>query len=138
MIASRRKGKAGELEVAALLRNLLGTTVTRNLGQARDGGHDLIGLPGWSPEVKRAAKPRIVEWWKQAVEQANGAKPVLLYRTDRRAWRAVIALADLAPDFEGQDRDEVTWTLETSLEGFAALVREGLCPVRPGRSEVKT
>ena len=51
MTSSRRKGKAGELEVADLLRDLLGTAVTRNLTQARDGGHDLIGLPGWSAEV---------------------------------------------------------------------------------------
>ena len=129
MTSSRRKGKRGELEVAALLRDLLGRGVVRNLTQARDGGHDLLGLPGWSPEVKRAAKPRIIEWWKQATDQANGAKPVLLYRVDRRPWRAVVALADAVPGFEGQARDEVTWTLETSLEGFAALVREGLRPV---------
>jgi hypothetical protein len=101
MIASRRKGKAGELEVAALLRALLGTAVVRNLTQVRDGGHDLIGLPGWSAEVKRASTPRVHQWWRQTVGQANGAKPVLLYRTDRRAWRAVIALADV-PGFEGQ------------------------------------
>ena len=61
MISSRRKGKRGELEVAALLRDLLGTAVVRNLTQTRDGGHDLIGLPGWSAEVKRAAKPRVSE-----------------------------------------------------------------------------
>lgn len=101
MTSSRRKGKAGELEVADLLRDLLGTAVTRNLTQARDGGHDLIGLPGWSAEVKRAAKPRIVEWWNQTVGQANGAKPALLYRVDRRHWRAVVALADAVPRFEG-------------------------------------
>jgi hypothetical protein len=54
---------------------------------------------------------------------------VLIYRVDRKPWRAVIALRDAVPGFEGQTRDEVTWTLEASLEVFAALVREGLCPV---------
>lgn len=58
--------------------------------------------------------------------QANGAKPALIYRVDHKPWRAVVALTDVAPGFEGQARDEVTWTLETSLEVFAALVREGL------------
>jgi len=116
----------GELEVAALLREFLGTAVVRNLTQAGDGGHDLIGLPGWSAEVKRAATPRIAEWWPQAARQANGCKPALLYRVDRYPWRAVLALADAVPGFEGQSRDGLTWTLETSLEAFAALVREEL------------
>jgi hypothetical protein len=128
MTSPRRKGKRGELEVAALLRDHLGASVVRNLTQVRDGGHDLIGLPGWSAEVKRAAQPRVPEWWRQTVGQADGARPVLLYRTDRRPWRAVVALADVVPGFEGQARGEVTWTLESSLEVFAALVREGLKP----------
>ena len=34
----RRKGKAGELELARLLRELLGANVARNLVQARQGG----------------------------------------------------------------------------------------------------
>ena len=129
MTSPRGKGKAGELEAAALLRDLLGAAVTRNIAQCRDGGHDLLGLPGWSAEVKRAAKPRIIEWWRQTVAQAGEGRPVLFYRLDRKPWRAVIALADAVPGFEGQARGKVTWTLETSLEVFAALVREGLCPV---------
>jgi hypothetical protein len=46
MTSSRRNGQRGELEVAALVRDLLGTAVVRNLTQAREGGHPLIGLPG--------------------------------------------------------------------------------------------
>ena len=33
--------------------------------------------------------------------QANGAKPALSYRVDRKPWRAVVALTDVAPGFEG-------------------------------------
>lgn len=129
MIASRRKGKHGEQEVAGMLSVLFETDVTRNLVQCRDGGCDLLGLPGgWSAEVKRAATPRVPEWWRQTVGQANGAKPVLLYRTDRRAWRAVIALVDAVSDLGGQARDDITWTVEVSLPVFAALVREGQEP----------
>lgn len=43
----RRKGKAGDLELARLLREHLGADVTRNLPQARQGSTDLIGLAGW-------------------------------------------------------------------------------------------
>ena len=57
----RRKGKAGELELARLLRELLGATVARNLAQTRQGGCDLLGLDGWAVEVKRAALPRLAE-----------------------------------------------------------------------------
>lgn len=125
MTDSRRKGKAGKREAALILRDLLGPSVLRNLTQARDGGHDLIGIPGWTTDVKRTCTPRVPEWWRQTVGQANGAKPALIYRVDRKPWRAVVALTDVAPGFEDQARDEVTWTLETSLEVFAALVREG-------------
>lgn len=38
MINPRRKGKAGEREAAQILRGFLGTAVTWNLGQTRDGG----------------------------------------------------------------------------------------------------
>ena len=49
------------------------------------------------------------------MDEANEAKPVLLYRVDRKPWRAVVALADAVPGFEGQARDEVTCTLEDLL-----------------------
>lgn len=63
MTDSRRKGEAGEREAALILRDLLGPSVLRNLTQARDGGHDLIGIPGWTTEVKRlyASGARVVE-----------------------------------------------------------------------------
>ena len=57
--------------------------------------------------------------------QANGCKPLLPYRVDRKPWRAVIALADLMPAFERQSRD-LDWMLETTIEVLATIVREGL------------
>jgi len=107
MTSSRRKGKR-ELEIAALLRDL-GTAVVRNLTDARHGGHDLIGLPGWSAEVKRASKPRLPGWWRQAVTQTGEAKPALFYRVDRGRRPAVIAFADVVPrpSMSGQVRDTV-------------------------------
>ena len=50
--AQREKGKRGEREVAALIRDLLGYEVRRRVRQ-HDGDSDLVGVPGWSIEVKR-------------------------------------------------------------------------------------
>lgn len=117
---SRTKGKAGEREVAALLSDLLGSMVTRRVRQ-RDGDSDLIGLPGWSVEVKRhatASRADLRAWWAQAVAQAGlegDVTPVMLYRRDRDEWRAVWPL--------GECRD-YGYTVEGSLQAFAMHVRE--------------
>jgi len=123
--SQRRKGKAGELELARLLRDLLGADVARNLVQSREGGADLLGLPGWAVEVKRAARARLSEWWLQACQQAEstGQKPALFYRLDRQPWRCVVALRHVATGFESAP---LALRLETDAEVFAALVRESL------------
>lgn len=119
----RRKGANGERELARLLREHLGADVTRNLLQTREGGADLNGLTGWALEVKRAATPRLADWWQQtcAQAQATGQRPALAYRLDRRPWRVVVALRDVAACFENAP---LSMRLETDLEGFAALVLE--------------
>ena len=66
------------------------------------GEDDLEGLPGWSIECKRYATitPGLVaQWWAQAQRQAQatGAEPVLLYRADRGAWRAVWSASLMLP-----------------------------------------
>lgn len=121
----RRKGARGELELAGLLREHLGADVARNLMQSREGGADLLGVPGWAIEVKRAVRPRISEWWLQACSQAEmaGQRPALFYRLDRQPWRVVIALRHVATGFESAP---LALRLETDAEVFAALVRESL------------
>lgn len=123
----RRKGKTGEREVANILRDLLGVVVRRNLEQARDGGGDLLGLPGWLPEVKRAARPSLPAWWTQTLDQAALAdsRPVLIYRIDRHDWRVRVAIADVIPGFDRHTR-EIAFTVEMDLIAFAALVRENI------------
>ena len=54
----RTKGAGGERELARLLQEHLGIPVNRNLQQTRQGGADLIDVPGWAIEVKRAANLR--------------------------------------------------------------------------------
>lgn len=123
--SQRRKGKAGELELARLLRDLLGADVARNLEQTRQGGADLLGLPGWAVEVKRAARARLSDWWLQTCSQAeaSGQRPALFYRLDRQPWRCVVALRHVATGFENAS---LRLRLETDVEVFAALVRESL------------
>lgn len=119
----RRKGANGERELARLLQDHLGVAMVRNLVQARDGGQDLLGLPGWAIEVKRAARPRISEWWQQTCDQAQatGQRPALFYRLDRQPWRAVLALRHVAAGFASAPLE---LRVETNLDGFAALARE--------------
>jgi hypothetical protein len=69
---SRTKGKAGEREIAALIRDLTGWDVRRRVRQ-HDGDSDLMGVPGWSIEVKRharATRADLASWWQQTVDQA--------------------------------------------------------------------
>ena len=119
---NRRRGCNSERELAKLLFDRLGVAVSRNLQQTRDGGYDLL-LTGWSLEVKRATRPRLADWWRQTVQQAEQArlKPALAYRLDRRPWRVVVALADVMPAAGGQSPD---LTAELCIDGFALLVRE--------------
>lgn len=49
---SRTKGKAGEREIAAIVRDITGWDVRRRVRQ-HDSDDDLVGIPGWAPEVKR-------------------------------------------------------------------------------------
>lgn len=117
----RTKGASGEREVSALIRDLTGWEVKRRVRNDH-GDSDLIGIPGWSPEVKRHAKATrgdIAQWWAQAERQAQGLKPVLFYRLDRADWRAVWPLAAAI----GGEWGGIEWTAETTVEAWAAVAR---------------
>lgn len=125
---SRNKGKVGEREAAQILSDLTGYQISRRVRQ-HDGDSDLVGLPGWSVEckrVKKADRADIARWWAQAVEQSerDGSIPVLLFRRDRDEWRAVWPIsAHLGVQHADMWR-AVRWTVEGSLECFAAAMRE--------------
>lgn len=115
--SSRTKGHNGERELATLLSEALGRDVYRNLEQARDGGPDLLGLPGLAVEVKRRETPSLETWWRQARAQARTLEvPVLAYRVNRKPWLFVVPLAALtrAP-------------IETTLELCGTLTFNGFC-----------
>lgn len=100
---SRRKGAAGEREVCALLSAEFGEKITRNIGQARDGGDD-ITLPPFAIECKRRAKiAGLYDWIEQAElathfgKRARVPTPVVMCRADgRTTWLVVMRFADWA------------------------------------------
>ena len=124
----RTKGKAGEREIASIVRELTGWSAQRRVRQ-HGGDDDLVGIPGWAPEVKRhkaAGRADIARWWRQTVEQAGHALPVLFYRLDRDSWRAVWPLATLLTVQRADCWRGYPWTADTSVEAWAAVARETL------------
>jgi len=132
---SRTKGKVGEREVGALIRDLTGWDVRRRVRQY-EGDSDLEGIPGWCAESKRharAGRAELAKWWTQAVDQASrvGQLPVLFFRVNRDAWRAVWPLAVVVGGERSTDWLQYDLTAETSIAGWAAVARDLVRPVHP-------
>lgn len=97
MINSRNKGKVGELELAAFLRER-GHEARR--GQQFKGGAgspDVVcdTLPGVHLECKRVEAGNLYNWLEQAISDAGGKIPVVAHRRNRKDWVAILPLADL-------------------------------------------
>ncbi len=115
----RRKGRAGENECRRLLESELGLPILRNWQeQAAHGGVDLIGIPGFALEVKRA-KRYSHQWFEQAKQQAKEDAPVLLYRLDRQDWMWEMRGQDVIDELKTED-EKITMT----LTAFCTIVRE--------------
>ncbi len=97
MTNSRRKGKRGELEAAAEIRRLLGLSARR--GRQYRGGPDspdvIADIPGVHFEVKRTERLRIYEAVEQACQDAKDLVPVVLFRSNRQPWLAIVPLESL-------------------------------------------
>jgi len=119
--AQRNKGARGEREVAKLIHDHLGLEVTRRCRQY-ESDSDLVGIPGWSVEVKNHAtitRSTLIAWWEQACLQAGGDIPCLAYKRGRAWWRFVWPSgACLHLGWE--------YTVEGEAEAWAAVVRETL------------
>ena len=94
---SRNKGKRGELELAAYLRDH-GFPEARRGQQynGADGSADVIGGPeGIHIEVKRAEQVRIQAWMDQADrDRAPGETPVVFHRRNVEMWKATLYASD--------------------------------------------
>lgn len=92
---SRDKGKVGEREVAALLREY-GFDGKR--GVQYQGGRDsadVVGLPGFHIEVKRVEKFNLEAALGQAYEDCDNASiPVVFHRKSNKPWAVVMNARD--------------------------------------------
>lgn len=109
-INSKRKGAAGERELAGILREY-GYDCRR--GQqycGANGDADVVGLPGIHIEVKRVERLNILDAITQAVhDAAAGLFPAVFHRRDRCEWLVTMRLTDwirLYREWEvGQDEE---------------------------------
>ena len=119
--SQRRKGAAGEVELANLLCDLLGISLKRQLGQERDGGAD-IRLGRAHIQVKRCETLAIPAWWRQAVADAGDGLPVLAWRQSRRPWTFRVPLPAVLDSGIGATEP----TCDMDIEAFAMFCRERL------------
>ncbi len=94
---SRNKGKRGELEMAAFLRERGFDDARR--GQQFKGGAsspDVVGVPGIHIECKRVEALQLYPALAQARRDAGdaGAIPVVLYRRNDEQWVAILGADD--------------------------------------------
>jgi len=94
---SRTKGKVGEREAAKEISRVLGVDARRGVQYA--GGTDspdvVHGLPGVHFEVKRTERLSLWAAIDQATADAGDQTPVVLHRSNRRPWIAIVRLEDL-------------------------------------------
>lgn len=94
---SRTKGKVGELELAAFLRDH-GFDARR--GQQFHGGAfspDVVcpDLPGYHLECKRVEAGNLYTWFGQADLDAGVEKiPMVVHRRNRKPWMAILRFED--------------------------------------------
>jgi hypothetical protein len=123
---SRNKGKRGELAVCHIIFELTGWNAHRRVRNDH-GDTDLVGIPGWAVEVKDHAKATmgdVNDWWQQACNQAKGNIPLLVYKRQRGEWRCVYPLSIHLCMQEADWWKDYSYTVETSMEGWAAVARE--------------
>lgn len=93
---SQRKGRAGERELAALLRKHgydVQAAEPLNYGTIPD----LTGLPGVHIECKRTEQLRLSEWMAQAQrdsEKFKDGRPAVFFRRSRSPWMVCMELGD--------------------------------------------
>ena len=94
--SSQRKGRAGEMELAKILR-AHGYDVSPGIPVSFGQTPDLVGLPGVHIEVKRVERLNVGEAIEQAARDAgffrDGA-PAVFHRRNRSPWLVTMRLED--------------------------------------------
>lgn len=93
--SQREKGKAGEREIARLLRDM-GFDAHRSAQYAggTEESADVVGIPGIHIEVKRQETVRIHEWIAQAERDCGENVPCVFHRRSREPWYCTMPLID--------------------------------------------
>ena len=91
---SREKGKRGERELAAKLRELGYDTRRGQQFSGANGDADVVGLPGIHIECKRVEHLNIDDAIDQAVRDANGETPAVFHRRNNTKWKVTMLLDD--------------------------------------------
>lgn len=94
--ASQRKGRAGELELARLLRGY-GYDVQPGQAVSYGATPDLVGLSGVHIECKRNERLNVPEAMAQAVRDADRFRdgaPAVFHRRNRSGWLVTMRLSD--------------------------------------------
>lgn len=130
MTNGRAKGKSFEREVANVIKDRTGFDVKRNLMQTAEGGHDLLGVPGFAIECKRYASVKhgdLVKFWGQTVRQARaiGQAPCLIVKGDRQPIRVYVVWTGLL-GMGAYDWDDFHCAAGISIDLFCAILTDGV------------
>lgn len=96
-IMQRNKGKVGERELAHELSRLFGVDAYRGRQyHGRDDAPDVVvDIPGVHIECKRTERLSLYRAMQQAIDDAGDNVPVVMHRSNRKPWLAVVRLDDL-------------------------------------------
>ncbi len=97
MTNSKQKGKRGELELAAVLRDhgLPARRGVQYCGKQEEGQADLVGLPGIHVECKRTERLDLEGAMAQATRDSKEDDlPAVFHRKSRRGWLVTMRLSD--------------------------------------------
>lgn len=113
---SRDKGKVGEREIAAILKENGFADARRGVQyKGGAGSPDVVGLPGIHIEVKRVEALQLWPAMEQAkAEAAVGEMPVVLHRKNNKPWVAILPLEDFLR--MRQERAALQDMLRTALD----------------------
>ena len=99
-INSKRKGKAGELECAKILRDLGFPDVRRTAqynGKELESKADLVGVKGVHVEVKRNERLNIFDAMEQAMRDCKEDEtPMVFHRKNGKPWLVTMPISDWA------------------------------------------
>lgn len=104
---SRNKGKGGEREIAAKAREH-GFDARRGVQfQGGPDSPDVVGIPGWHAEVKRAESLSVYPAFEQALaDKGADAKPVVFHRRNGKRWLAILDADDFLSLVKAQPSTE--------------------------------